>query len=273
MARSVYKHASLYLLDDPLSAVDAHVGKHLFDEVIGPNGCLAKQKLTRLLVTHQVHLLKEADVIVILDGGRIVHKGTYAELADSELDFAKLLSKPKKVEATDETGDDGDDGEDGRVSDEDEIPFIDGVSPTHSRRHRSGSENSSKSKLNGSTTASRNDLNDEEDDENREEQAAGGVSARVWKKYFGAGGNVCTLVTLVFVLIFSQIVTSGSDYFVNYFTQQEDLRLIDVQTDLTQHQCLYIYGAFILGVIVVRWRYNIRATFRLKKLYFILCLY
>lgn len=98
---------------------------------------------------------------------------------------------------------------------------------------------------------SSNDLNDDEDDLNREEQADGGVSLRVWKKYFGAGGNICTLLTLIFVLIFSQIVTSGSDYFVNYFTQQEDLRLINVATDLTQHQCLYIYGLLILGVIVV----------------------
>lgn len=143
LARSVYKNASLYFLDDPLSAVDAHVGKHLFDEVIGPNGCLAKQKLTRLLVTHQVHFLKEADLIVILDGGRILHQGTYAELANSELDFAKLLSKSEKVEATDETNDDDENEMD---DNEDEIPFIDGVSPIQSRRKRSSSDNSSKFK-------------------------------------------------------------------------------------------------------------------------------
>ncbi len=38
MARSVYQNANLYLLDDPLSAVDSHVGKHIFDKVIGNNG-------------------------------------------------------------------------------------------------------------------------------------------------------------------------------------------------------------------------------------------
>ena len=40
LARSVYANADIYLLDDPLSAVDAHVGKSIFDQVIGPNGIL-----------------------------------------------------------------------------------------------------------------------------------------------------------------------------------------------------------------------------------------
>lgn len=45
LARSVYSNADIYLLDDPLSAVDAHVGKHIFDNVIGPNGLL-KEKVS-----------------------------------------------------------------------------------------------------------------------------------------------------------------------------------------------------------------------------------
>lgn len=40
LARACYSEADLYLLDDPLSAVDAHVGKHIFDHVIGPGGLL-----------------------------------------------------------------------------------------------------------------------------------------------------------------------------------------------------------------------------------------
>lgn len=43
LARAVYQNADVYLLDDPLSAVDSHVGKHIFEHVIGPTGLLKKK--------------------------------------------------------------------------------------------------------------------------------------------------------------------------------------------------------------------------------------
>ena len=43
MARAVYQDKDIYLLDDPLSAVDAHVGKHIFEHVIGPEGMLKRK--------------------------------------------------------------------------------------------------------------------------------------------------------------------------------------------------------------------------------------
>lgn len=49
LARAVYGKADIYLLDDPLSAVDSHVGKHIFEKVIGKEGLLAGK--TRLLVS------------------------------------------------------------------------------------------------------------------------------------------------------------------------------------------------------------------------------
>lgn len=66
MARAVYRRSDIYLLDDPLSAVDAHVGLHLFNQCIGPKGLLAKQKATRILITHQIHFLRSADWIVVM---------------------------------------------------------------------------------------------------------------------------------------------------------------------------------------------------------------
>ncbi|ESP02032.1 hypothetical protein LOTGIDRAFT_111468, partial [Lottia gigantea] len=40
LARAVYNDADVYLMDDPLSAVDSHVGKHIFENVMGANGLL-----------------------------------------------------------------------------------------------------------------------------------------------------------------------------------------------------------------------------------------
>lgn len=63
LARCVYRNADIYLLDDPLSAVDTHVSKHLYEECI--NGYLGNK--TRILITHQVQHLKDVDTIIILN--------------------------------------------------------------------------------------------------------------------------------------------------------------------------------------------------------------
>lgn len=66
LARACYRNSDIYLLDDPLSAVDSHVGTHIFEKCIGPKSRLARLRTTRILITHQVHFLKEADWIIIL---------------------------------------------------------------------------------------------------------------------------------------------------------------------------------------------------------------
>lgn len=53
LARAVYRKADVYLLDDPLSAVDAHVGQHIFDKVIGPKGVL-RDKVTIPAMSNQL---------------------------------------------------------------------------------------------------------------------------------------------------------------------------------------------------------------------------
>ena len=73
LARAIYKEADIYLLDDPLSAVDAHVGKHLFEE------CIKKflEDKVVILVTHQIQYLKEADNILVLQQGKVTHQGRF----------------------------------------------------------------------------------------------------------------------------------------------------------------------------------------------------
>jgi ABC-type sulfate/molybdate transport systems ATPase subunit len=69
----------LYLLDDPLSAVDTHVAKKLVDDCIAGPGALLKGT-TRILVTHQVQFLQLADKVVVMEGGAVAAAGSFAEL-------------------------------------------------------------------------------------------------------------------------------------------------------------------------------------------------
>ncbi|XP_068002965.1 ATP-binding cassette sub-family C member 6 isoform X2 [Melanerpes formicivorus] len=89
LARAVYQKASIYLLDDPLSAVDAHVGQHIFEHVLGPNSLL-KDK-TRVLVTHTANILPQVDNIVFLVDGTISEIGSYQELLQRNGPFAEFL--------------------------------------------------------------------------------------------------------------------------------------------------------------------------------------
>ena len=76
IARAVYSNADLYLLDDPLSAVDAHVGKQLFENVLHSRTGLLKDK-TRLVATNSLNILQDVDQIIVLDEGVISEQGNY----------------------------------------------------------------------------------------------------------------------------------------------------------------------------------------------------
>ncbi|XP_036402430.1 canalicular multispecific organic anion transporter 1-like [Megalops cyprinoides] len=89
LARATYSSADIYLLDDPLSAVDSCVGKHLFENVLGPEGLL-KDK-TRILVTHGISFLPHVDEIVVLVDGRVSEVGSYESLKASGGAFSEFL--------------------------------------------------------------------------------------------------------------------------------------------------------------------------------------
>lgn len=107
LARALYStKTQVMLMDDPLSAVDAHVGEHMFAHAIA--GKLSAG-LTRVLVTHHVQFLPRCDKVIIMERGRIKHQGTYEELVNSGVDFAGAIdvSKVKGKESTteEESGD------------------------------------------------------------------------------------------------------------------------------------------------------------------------
>lgn len=112
MARAVYANQDIYLLDDPLSAVDAHVGKAMFDNCI----CECLHGKSRILVTHQLQHLSKVDRIVVMKDGRITEMGSYKELTqNTDGEFARLIEEHVTVaeEADDDELDDGEGAADG----------------------------------------------------------------------------------------------------------------------------------------------------------------
>ena len=89
LARAVYNDAEIYLLDDPLSAVDSHVGKHIFEKVISHDGLLNDK--TRVLVTHGLTYLPKCDHIIVLKEGKVSEQGSYQELVEQKGEFANFL--------------------------------------------------------------------------------------------------------------------------------------------------------------------------------------
>ena len=104
LARAAYQNADIVLLDDPLSAVDAHVAKHLFNKLLGPTGLLKNK--TRILVTHNLGFLHKMDSILVMDEGFIRTQGSLEELNkkgnSSFQEFSSYIGKEGTSEEVEE---------------------------------------------------------------------------------------------------------------------------------------------------------------------------
>ncbi|CAG5018046.1 unnamed protein product [Parnassius apollo] len=184
--------ADLYLLDDPLSAVDTHVGKHLISECI--TGLL--QNTTRILVTHQLHHLKAADNIIILRNGEIETQGTFDEVSRSPL-FEELLE-------------------------EDEQPEAEGRAQLLRQRTMSIKSHISVN----STVAEYGNENEEEPEETAELIEKGRVSGSVYVKYFRAGGSWALLTLMLVSILLAQAVTSISDLWLTHWMNDVETKYL-----------------------------------------------
>ncbi|KAK4493262.1 hypothetical protein RD792_017859, partial [Penstemon davidsonii] len=103
MARAVYSNSDVYIFDDPLSALDAHVARQVF------NSCI-KEALggkTRVLVTNQLHFLPQFDRIILVSEGIVKEEGTFDELSKNGTLFKKLMENAGKMEEHIQENEDG----------------------------------------------------------------------------------------------------------------------------------------------------------------------
>lgn len=170
IARATYYEADIILLDDPLSAVDAHVGNHLFEKCIAGE----LQGKTRVLVTHQLHFLPKVDRILVIKHGTIVEQGSYQELVDQGQDFARILRDfgAKKEEQKEEA----EEAVEGVLEDETvavKKPEVIKSAP------------------------------------NAEDRETGAVSTAVYTGYFRMGGGLWTIPILLGTVVFAQVAQVG----------------------------------------------------------------
>nr|XP_012224795.1 PREDICTED: probable multidrug resistance-associated protein lethal(2)03659 [Linepithema humile]XP_012224797.1 PREDICTED: probable multidrug resistance-associated protein lethal(2)03659 [Linepithema humile]XP_012224798.1 PREDICTED: probable multidrug resistance-associated protein lethal(2)03659 [Linepithema humile]XP_012224799.1 PREDICTED: probable multidrug resistance-associated protein lethal(2)03659 [Linepithema humile]XP_012224800.1 PREDICTED: probable multidrug resistance-associated prot len=222
LARAIYKDADIYLLDDPLSAVDSHVSKRLIDDCI----CGYLKDKTRILVTHQLQYLQLADQIVVMNNGAIKQKGTFNELQALGLDFMKLLktTEPASKEAD--------------------------VGRPESRRRSSAR----------CETKSGDEDSDVSPVEMREIAAKGHLSRDVFFAYFKASKKPFMIAMMILIFLVNQIVSGGSDYFVAFWVNVESNSWHESDNltkeflwdgPLSRDSMIYIYSAMIVGIILL----------------------
>ncbi|XP_018322246.1 multidrug resistance-associated protein 4 [Agrilus planipennis] len=197
LARAVYREADIYLLDDPLSAVDTHVGKHLFEE------CIIKylRGKTRILVTHQLQYLKKADKIIVLNDGRIEAYGSFEELSKhTHLSFTNLLiSSSESSETVKKTA---------------EVKRTESIISTKSVKSESSVQ---------------------QEDEEENEEKVNKLGAKAYVDYARSGGNFFILAGVIIMLVAAQLASSAADYWTSYWTSQEERRFILMLNCTAEH--------------------------------------
>ncbi|XGW22458.1 hypothetical protein V3C99_005022 [Haemonchus contortus] len=201
LARAVYQNHDVYLLDDPLSAVDAHVAKHIFTNVLGPQGLLATK--ARILVTHGLSFLKDTDVVAVMRGGTIMYVDTYEHLLDNA-DALEIMQEAA------ETPEEAPEAEPSEVSDEesevieelglDTDDVISVISKT-SQLQRKSTKASSKRKQLGHLIE-------------EETSALGRVKFSVYLTYFNAMGILRYFVPFAITLLLNSVFVMGRSFWL-----------------------------------------------------------
>lgn len=239
LARAVYYEADIILLDDPLSAVDAHVGRHLFDKCI--KGVL--QKKTRVLVTHQLNFIPEVDYVVFMKDGCIHEQGKYQDLIAKGGEFSDLMKSFGGIN-TEITR---------RRSSAVSIAQL----SDSAAKNASNIRNSISSMNNGAFAAdqiselrqtiqshhslkeSLVNLDAKETPRlmQEEERAVGAVKPEVYLGYLKAYGGLAFFVFIVLTLLCSQATGVGTDLWLSYWVSPPDLL-----RNQSQDFFMYIYA-------------------------------
>ena len=218
LARAVYREADIYLLDDPLSAVDVHVGRHLFNNCI--RGFLKNKAV--ILVTHQLQYLQDADEIIVMKGGLMEDKGSFEHLQKNGMDFSSFLAKEEKEEA-DET----------ETETKERLRTLSVMSDTHSLLSELSQSNPNGNIGIQSVIDEENKNNEvtekklEHPKQVKEQRSTGAVKTSVYTKYFTSGAGWTGFIFMIVMNLITQAMYSGSDIWLSYWTSIEEIKLLN----------------------------------------------
>ena len=182
IARAIYHNSDLVLMDDPLSAVDAHVGRHIFDKAI----CGLLKGKCRVLATHQLHVLSRCDRIVVLEDGGIRTVDTFENLMANDDLFRHLMATTAQEE-----------------EEEKMIP----VKGEGDEREAKKKEIQSKVKAKKAAALM-----------TEEERAVSSVSWSVYGAYLRASGTLLNAPLAIFFLILSQCANIATSLWLSFWT-------------------------------------------------------
>ncbi|KAF4090918.1 hypothetical protein AMELA_G00031150 [Ameiurus melas] len=247
LARAVYSNRDIFLLDDPLSAVDAHVGKHIFEECI-------KKELTGkslILVTHQLQYLEFCDEVLLLEDGKIKEAGTHRALMKAKGRYAHLINNYQLEQSNEK---------------KEEAP----VSPSESSQHSKLSRERSTSGGIGNAAFDMSDERVKPDDSapdaqetnegqdelvKKEVSQEGSVTFRTYHRYCRAAGGY---ILLFFVMIFFILLvgtTAFGNWWLSYWLSQGSGNSSDPNPSISNNPDLdfyqMIYGLTIVAMVVL----------------------
>ncbi len=186
LARALYNDPDIYLFDDPISALDANVGKKIMKD------CIIKylNGKTRIIVTHSLHYLKYVDRIFYMKQGKILWIGNYDEiiLQDFFQKFKSHISKHKNSDLNDEIN-------------------------TNKKKDDENIENED---LFNSENKLIRIIKDEDEEK-------GTVQMKVYYSYLKYMGGKCFMIFIVIVMLLWQTTKGGSDYWIAYYSKHQDL--------------------------------------------------
>ncbi|KAK1247857.1 hypothetical protein MKX07_000745 [Trichoderma sp. CBMAI-0711] len=187
IARAIYFNADIVLMDDPLSAVDAHVGRHIFDNAILG---LLKDKC-RILATHQLWVLSRCDRIVWMDGGKIQAVDTFENLMRDHKGFQELM----ETTAVEKKEEEEDEEEDNKLK---QLTLSETAEARKNKKNKKGAALMQ-----------------------QEEKANSSVPWSVYGAYVRASGTLLNAPLVIFILILSQGANIMTSLWLSYWTSDK----------------------------------------------------